>query len=321
MSRTIEEAAPTTTHARTLRAAVLVAGCVFGASVWTGCTAPLLEQGERFSDPEPGSVASPRDASADVDRTAATADAGQEDATAAAPTPMPFGITSCQPAFASACKPPVIFENADPNGRGKVFTDVVPDVESAEQEIACTACSILYRDPSEIPSNKHPKTITIKLDTHGGVAQAGNGTIQFDLNYIAQFKGMAASVVKTEMLGVLQHETVHLYQNYGATGTGEGLADLVRARTGYYESSRWRREGTWKDPYTASGNFYSWLTGPCTLHTASYAKHDLDFPYELNKALAGTSGDGAFDATAALIEKTFGKTVDDLWSEYQATAF
>lgn len=236
--------------------------------------------------------------------------------------PVSFGVTSCQPAFEQACKPPIEFVNEDPDGRGKVFTDVIPDIEAAEQEIACTTCSILYRDPSEIPKDKHPKRIRIVLDTHGGVAQAGGDTIQFDLDYIATYQGKSPDVVKQEMLGVLQHETVHLYQNYGNTGTGEGLADLVRARMGYYQKSRWRAgEGTWKDPYTASGNFYSWLTGPCSFHGTFYPSHDLDFPYKLNMALAGKKGNAAYTTAAALIQSTFGESVDDLWSEYQATAF
>jgi hypothetical protein len=234
----------------------------------------------------------------------------------------PFGIVSCQPKFEVACKPPIVFTNGDPTDRGKVFTDVVPDVTAAEQQIACTACSILYRDPSEIPNNKHPAQIKIILDTHGGVAQAGGDQIQFDLDYIAGYKGKSPDVVKQEMLGVLQHETVHLYQNYGNGGTGEGEADLVRARTGYYPKSRWRKgEGTWKDAYTASGNFYSWLTGPCSYHSTFYPNHDLDFPYKLNKALAGKSGDAAYDAVTALLQASFGKGPDELWTEYQNTAF
>lgn len=235
----------------------------------------------------------------------------------------PFGITSCQPKFEEACKPPVIFTNGDPDNKGKVFTDAVPDVIKAEQEIACTACSILYRDPSEIPNNKHPKQIKIVLDFHGGVAQAGGDQIQFDLDYINGYKGRSPDVIKQEMLGVLQHETVHLYQNYGTGGTGEGLADLVRARTGYYPKSRFRKgEGTWKDAYTASGNFYSWLTGPCSYHSTFYPQHDLDLPYKINKALTGKNGDQAsFDAVSALLQTTFGKGPDALWTEYQNTAF
>lgn len=234
----------------------------------------------------------------------------------------PFGITTCQPKFEQACKPPIVFTNGDPADKGKVFTDVVPDVTAAEQQIACTACSILYRDPSEIPNDKHPKQIKIILDFHGGVAQAGGDQIQFDLDYINGYKGKPADQVKQEMLGVLQHETVHLYQNYGNGGTGEGEADLVRARTGYYPKSRFRKgEGTWKDAYTASGNFYSWLTGPCSYHSTFYPQNDLDFPYKLNKALAGKNGDAAYDAVTALLMTEFGKGPDELWTQYQNTAF
>jgi hypothetical protein len=164
--------------------------------------------------------------------------------------------------------------------------------------------------------------IRIVLDTHGGVAQAGGEQIQFDLNYIAGYRNRTPDVIKQEMLGVLQHETVHLYQNYGTGGTGEGLADLVRARTGYYPKSRFRKgEGTWRDAYTASGNFYSWLTGPCSYHSTFYPKNDLDLPYKINKVLGGKSGNAAFDAVSALLQTTFGKGPDELWVEYQNTAF
>lgn len=235
---------------------------------------------------------------------------------------MPFGVVSCQPAFETACKPNIEFVNGDPNDRGKVFTDAIPDVVATMKDVACTACSILYRNPSEIPQNKHPSTIRLVLDDHGGVAQAGGGQIQFDLDYIAGYKGRSADVIKQEMMGVLQHETVHLYQNYGTGGTGEGLADLVRARTGFYPQSRWRSEGDWMTAYTASGNFYSWLTGPCSFHSKAYADHDFDLPYKINKALAGKSGDAeSFGAVSALLQTTFGKDVDTLWDEYQADAY
>jgi hypothetical protein len=249
------------------------------------------------------------------------AGAGGAGGSAGGSTIGPFGIVSCQPAFEVACKPNIEFVNGDPTGRGKVFTDAIPDVTTTMKSIACTVCSIIYRSPDEIPQNKHPSTIKLVLDEHGGVAQAGGGQIQFDLNYINSYKDRPADVIKQEMMGVLQHETVHLYQNYGNTGTGEGAADLVRARTGYYPKSRWRSEGDWMTPYTASGNFYSWLTGPCSFHTQSYSAHDLDFPYKMNKVLAGKSGDAAFTAMRELIQTTFAKSVDTLWDEYQQDAY
>ncbi|HEY6078025.1 MAG TPA: basic secretory protein-like protein [Polyangiaceae bacterium] len=232
-----------------------------------------------------------------------------------------FGVVSCQPAFEVVCKPPIEFTNGDPGGRGKVFTDAVPNVEATMKEIACTACSMLYRTPNEMPQNKRPTKIQLVLDEHGGVAQAGGDRIQFDLNYIDGYDGRPADVVRREMMGVLQHETVHLYQNYGNGGTGEGLADLVRARTGYYERNRWSSGGSWRDAYTTSGNFYSWLTGPCAFHSETRAVHDLDLPYKLNKALGNTSGEAAYTAVNDLLQMTFGKSADDLWDEYQDQAF
>jgi hypothetical protein len=234
----------------------------------------------------------------------------------------PFGIVSCQPKFETACKPPIEFVNGDPNGRGKVFTNVIPDVEATMKDIACTVCSILYRDPSEIPNNKHPSKIRLVLDDHGGVAQAGGDQIQFDLNYINGYANRSMADTLQEMKGVLQHETTHLYQNYGTGGTGEGMADVVRTRGGYYPRSRWQPGGSWKTPYTDSGFFYSWLTGPCAFHSEHYEASDFDLPYKINKILAGKNGDSAsFDAVDGLLQDTFGKGADELWSIYQDTAF
>jgi hypothetical protein len=236
--------------------------------------------------------------------------------------PGPFGIVTCQPKFETACKPPIEFVNGDPDGRGKVFTNVIPNVEETMKDIACTVCSILYRDPSEIPNNKHPSKIRLVLDDHGGVAQAGGDQIQFDLNYINGYANRSMADTLQEMKGVLQHETTHLYQNYGTGGTGEGMADVVRTRGGYYPRSRWQPGGSWKNAYTDSGFFYSWLTGPCSFHSEHYEASDFDLPYKINKILAGKSGDSAsFAAVDGLLQDTFGKSADELWSIYQDTAF
>jgi hypothetical protein len=201
------------------------------------------------------------------------------------------------------------------------LTNSIPNVEATMKDIACTVCSMLYREPSEMPQNKRPTKIRLVLDDHGGVAQAGGNQIQFDLDYINGWANRSADQIKQEMMGVLQHETVHLYQNYGNGGTGEGLADTVRTRGGYYPRSRWQAGGSWHDAYTTSGFFYSWLTGPCAFHAEHYENNDFDFPYKLNKVLGGKSGDAAYDAVDDLVQETFGKSADELWSIYQDTAF
>ena len=228
---------------------------------------------------------------------------------------LPYGHVSCSPVFEEACKPPIEFENQEPEGRGKIFNTVVPDVVATMQDTACTVCSILYRDPSEIPANKHPSKIRLVLDFHGGVAQAGGDQIQFDLNYINGFTNKPEAEAKTEMLGVLMHETVHLYQNYGNGGTGEGMADYVRIRTGLYGPGRRGAGGSWKDAYTTSGFFYSWLAGPCEYHMDGRAEHNKDLGYLLNEVL-GMGGDH-YDNVNSVLQQEFGKSADELWTEYQ----
>jgi hypothetical protein len=56
-------------------------------------------------------------------------------------------------------------------------------------------------------------------------------------------------------------------------------------------------------------------------HDVHYAENDLDFPYKLNKALAGKSGEGAYTAVNDLLMQLFGKDAETLWDEYQETAF
>lgn len=227
----------------------------------------------------------------------------------------PFGPVSCSPVFEEACKPPIEFENQEPEGRGKIFNTVVPDVVATMQDTACTVCSILYRDPSEIPEDKHPSKIRLVLDFHGGVAQAGGDQIQFDLNYIDGYSDASEDDARTEMLGVLMHETVHLYQNYGNGGTGEGLADYVRIRTGLYGPGRRNPGGSWMDAYTTSGFFYSWLAGPCNYHMDGRAVYNEDLGYLLNEVL-GAGGD-PYENVDSLLQSEFGKSADDLWVEYQ----
>jgi hypothetical protein len=225
-----------------------------------------------------------------------------------------FGPTSCQPAFEQACKPNITFINDDPAG-AKNFTDVITDPVATMKQTACTVCSILFRSPNDIPTNRRHTTIELRVANVSGVAFAGGNRITIATNHIKNFSGNRA---RTEFNGVLAHEMVHLYQHYGNGGTGEGLADCVRIRVGLYEQGRCNRGGSWKDAYTTSGCFYSWLTGPGPYHTWSHDKHDLDFPFKLNKALAGTSGDAAYTAVANLVQQQFGQSVDSLWAQYQA---
>lgn len=225
------------------------------------------------------------------------------------------GPISCQPAFETACKPSINFDNQHSEGGGALFDDLFPDVVSEMKDIACTVCSILYRDPEEIPQNRRHSTINLTIDAHDGVAYASGNSITMSVNHLDNYTNPDSAYV--EYRGILVHETVHLYQHYGTGGTGEGMADAVRIRVGLYGPGRCNPGGTWRDAYTTSGCFYSWLTGPSSYHSIAHPMANPNLLYEINAALAGTSGEGAYTAVASLLQTTFGQDVETLWDLYQ----
>lgn len=225
------------------------------------------------------------------------------------------GVTSCQPAFETACKPNIVFDNQHAEGGGALFDELFPDIESEMKDIACTVCSILYRSPDEIPQNKRHSTINLTIDAHDGVAYASGNSITISVNHLQNYTNPSSAFI--EFRGVMVHETAHLYQHYGNGGTGEGMADNVRIRVGLYSPGRCNPGGSWRDAYTTSGCFYSWLTGPSSYHENHHPSADPNLPYAINGVLAGTSGEGAYTAVANLLLATFGQDVDALWTAYQ----
>jgi hypothetical protein len=225
------------------------------------------------------------------------------------------GPTSCQPEFETVCKPQINFDNQQSNGGGALFDELFPDIENTMQDVACTVCSILYRNAAEVPQNRRYTTINLTIDNHDGVAYASGNSITISAQHLKNYTDPAKAY--TEYRGVMTHETVHLYQNYGNGGTGEGMADCVRIRVGLYEPGRCNPGGSWKDAYTTSGCFYSWLTGPSSYHANSHPAADENLPYKLNAALAGTNGDAAYTAVSNVLQATFGQNADALWTQYQ----
>jgi hypothetical protein len=223
-----------------------------------------------------------------------------------------IGPTSCLPLFMEACTPDIKFTNQEPEGRGSMFARVIPDPVAAMQDAACTVCSILFRSPDEIPRDKRHSVLNLTVLDHTAVASAGGNSIRIDVKHIARFQDPAKALV--EFRGILVHETTHLYQNYGNGGLGEGMADFVRIRVGLYEPGRRRPGGSWTDPYTTSGFFFSWLAGPGIYHDDGRDPHDIDIGYKINKRI----GEGGPSAIPALFMETFGKDVESLWDEYQA---
>jgi hypothetical protein len=228
-----------------------------------------------------------------------------------------FGVHTCLPTMKDACKAAIDLTVADPNGKGKAFTDAVPDATAAMQEAACIACSMLYHTPDEVPQQLRHTRVKLVIEGNVGVAYTITeaSEMHVDHDYVSDFasNNSHADTVQ-EMMGVLLHETVHLYQNYGEFHTGEGMADWVRVRVGRYKPGRCGRGGTWMDGYTTTGCFFSWLTGPSVYNTWHHPHNDLDLGYKINKVL----GEQGASGVPELFKQTFGDDVDTLWNQYQA---
>jgi hypothetical protein len=216
----------------------------------------------------------------------------------------------------AACTPDVDVTIAEPNGRGKAFTDAIPDAVAAMQNAACVACSMLYRTPDEIPQQFRHQTLKLFIEGDAGVAYAipEAGEIHFDHQYISDVAGRSsAEETLQEFTGVLAHETAHLYQNYGEFHTGEGMADWLRVRVGYYQPGRCGPGGDWMGGYTTTGCFFSWLTGPSAYLSKHHPDADLELGFDINKVLGDRGADGVPD----LLMEKFGASVDELWDQYQ----
>jgi hypothetical protein len=233
----------------------------------------------------------------------ATAGAGGSSGTG---SPQPG---ACNPAFAAAnkCDPQITFMNDESNADGAMFDDVIPDAVAAMKDVVCRVCTILYREPDEVTRN--PGTIRLHIHDFEGVANAGGDTINFSSRHIANYGDPEDA--RFEFIGVLLHETTHLYQfDDGGGALVEGMADFVRIRAGHHRMNRRSPGGAWTDPYTTSGFFFSWLAGPGGLQQDGRTPADPDIGWAINQRM-----DDNWDE--AVFMERLDASVDDLWDEYQ----
>jgi hypothetical protein len=216
---------------------------------------------------------------------------------------------ACNTALTGAgkCAPEIEFQNEEANGDGAMFDQVIPDPVATMKSVACQVCTILYREPEEITRN--PPTITLHIYDFDGVANAGGGTISFSSRHIRNYDNPADALF--EYLGVLIHETSHLYQfDDGGGGLVEGMADFVRIRAGHHRMSRRSPGGAWTDAYTTSGFFFSWLAGPGGLQSDGRVPADPDIGWAINEQMRDNWSEQVF------VDR-LGQDVDTLWAEYQ----
>jgi hypothetical protein len=207
--------------------------------------------------------------------------------------------------FDAVCTPAVDFQNLDPAGGGKVFTDNVKNATDFVQTLARKVCSILYRSPPEVPPIAR---ITLVIQpianispTIGGTA-SGN-TANFNSNYFVAFANShTPDDVLYELSGIGAHLISFMYERGPApTGVLSGINDFVRYRAGYTRDSLRRKGGNWDDGYMTTGFFFAYLDDEYP-----------NFVYRLN-LVDGTG----YNVTA--FQVFTGKDVLTLWNEYQGT--
>lgn len=237
----------------------------------------------------------------------------------------------------------IVFVNKAPNGGGKVLTVHMPNLINDAREVARKVSSQLYHDPSEIPLSTSPKiTIEVPEETFPACGKSNcpysncrygecdsninkncNGIIcrapawvsgsnadkNLGLNpWHLRAQEAANEDIRFEVLGMLYHELAHVFQYdenpYGYENV-EGMADAIRFYNGHHDRYAQPKTNNWKDKSYISA-FYSWINSSVK----------PTFFYEFNQSMNPNDG---IPWSENVFKDITGKTVDQLWNEYQNT--
>jgi hypothetical protein len=140
------------------------------------------------------------------------------------------------------------------------------DVETLLTDAVVAVCKRLYETPEQQP--KSQSCISLHMRPMPGVAYTAGGDgekqIHFSTEYIA---GVKEERVREEVLGVIRHEMVHVWQHNGKGccpgGLIEGVADWCRLRDGFVPP-HWRRGGgAWDDGYVPGSSTATSMLRAC----------------------------------------------------------
>ena len=214
--------------------------------------------------------------------------------------------------------PMVHFEDLNPETKGsELYRQLVQNPDQYIRYHARKVAEILYFTPNDSLVNVQKINYTLK-DYDGVSAKGGspdNISIVYSTRHVEKSALESLAKLDFETRGVLYHELTHAYQyepkGVGSYGTNkifwsfiEGLADAVRAESGFFDFNTRKPGGNWMDGYRTTGFFVQWLT-----------TKDPDAIRKFNKTAADLdvwSWDGA-------MKLMFGSqaTIDNLWEEYQ----
>lgn len=214
--------------------------------------------------------------------------------------------------------PAVEFKNLNPNTEGaKLYEALVQDPDAYIKDHAKRVAEILYF--SENDSIVNVENIEYILKEYDGVSAKGGSSPNINIVYSTKHveKAAAESMHKLdfETRGVLYHELTHAYQyepkgcgDYGSNKTFwafiEGMADAVRAESGFFDMSTRKPGGNWMDGYRTTGFFIQW-----------FKTKDPDGIKKFHKTAAQLDVWNFDDA----VKLVFGPdtSVQQLWDEYQ----
>ena len=197
----------------------------------------------------------------------------------------------------------VVTNNAGNTPGGVRFNNEIGSKYSKQTLISATDFIWRLFQQKSNADRKNVAKVSLFIDDMDGVAYASNNEIHVSARYINGYSGN----VKTEITGVLYHESTHIWQwngNGQSTPGGliEGIADYVRLKAGY-APSHWVKPGQgdrWDQGYDVTALFLDYCNG---LRNG--------FVAELNKKLRN-------GYSANFFVELLGKNVDQLWKDYKA---
>ncbi|XP_050262329.1 uncharacterized protein LOC126706820 [Quercus robur] len=197
----------------------------------------------------------------------------------------------------------VVTNNAGNTPGGVRFNNEIGSKYSKQTLISATDFIWRLFQQNSDADRKNVAKVSLFIDDMDGVAYASNNQIHVSARYINGYSGN----VKTEITGVLYHESTHIWQwngNGQSTPGGliEGIADYVRLKAGY-APSHWVKPGQgdrWDQGYDVTALFLDYCN---SLRNG--------FVAELNKKLRN-------GYSANFFVELLGKNVDQLWKDYKA---
>ncbi|KAK3156792.1 hypothetical protein QOZ80_2AG0111960 [Eleusine coracana subsp. coracana] len=194
--------------------------------------------------------------------------------------------------------------NTAPGTPGRQRFDQVVGVDYATQVLSDASAFIWATFNQADPADRKPvDVVTLLVENIGNVAfTSGN-----DIHLSAQYVGGYSGDVRTEVTGVLYHETTHVWQwglqDYSAhSWVFEGIADFMRLKAGY-APAHWVQPGegsSWDEGYDVTARFLDYCDSLSP-----------GFVAVLNAKLKDGYSDDYF-------VQILGKNVQQLWQDYKA---